>query len=98
MCYIHCLQVTHLKVATGKYNYGTAFGEPSGLATTVEDISESLVENGFSYSGKDFLTSGITGEPLECYIFMGSVYYQRLKHMVQVSQHIHYHTSMMMSQ
>ena len=27
----------------------------------VEDISAELVSRGFSYSGKDYLTSGITG-------------------------------------
>jgi len=48
-------------VSTGKKVYGTAFGEPSNLAHRVEDISEMLVDQGFSYSGKDFLTSGITG-------------------------------------
>lgn len=48
----------------------------------VEDISEVLVENGFNYAGKDVLTSVITGETLEAYIFMGPVYYQKLKHMV----------------
>lgn len=30
----------------------------------VEDIAQLLVEAGYSYHGKDFLTSGITGEPL----------------------------------
>ena len=45
----------------GKFHYGTAFGEPAGLADTVEKISAELVESGFSYSGKDFLHSGITG-------------------------------------
>jgi DNA-directed RNA polymerase III subunit RPC2 len=49
-------------VLTGKFRYGTAFGEPSGLADTVEEMSGALVENGFSYCGKDFLMSGITGE------------------------------------
>ena len=45
----------------GKFHYGTAFGEPGGLADTTEAISKTLVANGFSYSGKDFITSGITG-------------------------------------
>ncbi|KIY91386.1 DNA-directed RNA polymerase III subunit C2 [Monoraphidium neglectum] len=69
-------------VLSGQWQYGTAFGEPSGLASKVDDISALLVEAGYSYHGKDFLTSGITGEPLEAFIFMGPVYYQKLKHMV----------------
>lgn len=48
-------------VNSGRFHYGTAFGEPSGLADKVEDISATLVQHGFSYSGKDLLTSGITG-------------------------------------
>ena len=39
-------------------------------------MSRILVENGFSYSGKDMLTSGITGEPLEAYVYFGPIYYQ----------------------
>ncbi|GFR49601.1 hypothetical protein Agub_g11671, partial [Astrephomene gubernaculifera] len=74
-------------VSSGRFHYGTAFGEPSNLADKVEDISATLVRHGFSYSGKDFLTSGITGEPLEAYIFMGPVYYQKLKHMVLDKMH-----------
>ena len=45
------------------------------------------IKNGFSYSGKDMLTSGSTGEPLEALIFMGPVYYQKLKHMVVDKMH-----------
>mmetsp|Transcript_10383 Transcript_10383/g.31241 ORF Transcript_10383/g.31241 Transcript_10383/m.31241 type:complete len:1166 (-) Transcript_10383:34-3531(-) len=74
-------------VQSGRFHYGTAFGEPSGLADKVEDISATLVEHGFSYCGKDLLTSGITGEPLEVYIYMGPVYYQKLKHMVLDKMH-----------
>ncbi len=48
-------------VLSGRFHYGTAFGEASGLANTVEQMSNVLVGNGFSYCGKDFLTSGITG-------------------------------------
>ena len=42
----------------------------------VEDMSRILIENGFSYAGKDMLTSGITGEPLEAYVYFGPIYYQ----------------------
>lgn len=69
-------------VSCGRFHYGSAFGEPSGHADKVEAISETLVKHGFSYNGKDFIYSGITGAPLQAYIFMGPIYYQKLKHMV----------------
>jgi len=69
-------------VCDGKFRYGTAFSGDS-----VSSISEVLIRNGFSYSGKDYVTSGITGEPLESYIFFGPVYYQKLKHMVMDKMH-----------
>jgi DNA-directed RNA polymerase III subunit RPC2 len=50
-------------------------------------MSRILIENGYSFSGKDYVTSGITGEPLEAYIFFGPVYYQKLKHMVMDKMH-----------
>ncbi|KAL6899552.1 hypothetical protein ACP4OV_006210 [Aristida adscensionis] len=68
-------------VSCGRFHYGSAFGEPSGNADKVEDISSTLIKHGFSYNGKDFLYSGILGHPLEAYIFMGPIYYQKLKHM-----------------
>jgi len=46
-------------------------------------MSRILIEHGFSYAGKDMLTSGITGEPLEAYVYFGPIYYQ-------VSHSIHY--------
>lgn len=61
----------------GQLKYGTAFG-----GSKLADVSEILVRHGFSYSGKDMLTSGITGDPLQAYIFQGPVFYQKLKHMV----------------
>ncbi|XP_060675670.1 DNA-directed RNA polymerase III subunit 2 isoform X2 [Ziziphus jujuba] len=74
-------------VSCGRFHYGSAFGEPSGHADTVEAISHTLVEKGFSYNGKDFIYSGITGCPLQAYIFMGPIYYQKLKHMVLDKMH-----------
>ncbi|KAF8737802.1 hypothetical protein HU200_014032 [Digitaria exilis] len=74
-------------VSSGRFHYGSAFGEPSGNADKVEDISNTLIKHGFSYNGKDFLYSGILGHPLEAYIFMGPIYYQKLKHMVLDKMH-----------
>jgi len=48
---------------SGRFHYGTAFGEPNRLADRVEDIMATLVQFGYSYSGKDLVTSGITGAP-----------------------------------
>lgn len=69
-------------VLKGQLQYGTAFG-----GSKVEDMSRILIENGFSYSGKDYVTSGVTGEPLSAYIYFGPVYYQKLKHMVMDKMH-----------
>ncbi|XP_044268535.1 DNA-directed RNA polymerase III subunit RPC2 isoform X2 [Tribolium madens] len=66
----------------GKFHYGTAFG-----GSKVTDVCEELAKHGFNYQGKDFFYSGITGEPLEAYIYSGPVYYQKLKHMVQDKIH-----------
>ena len=64
-------------VLDGKFKYGTAFA-----GDKVEDLGNILIANGFSYDGKDILYSGLTGEPLNCFVFSGPIFYQRLKHMV----------------
>ena len=53
-----------------------------GNADTVEAAAQALISNGLSYTGKDAYYSGVTGEPLDAYIFSGPVFYQKLKHMV----------------
>ncbi|KAM3078179.1 DNA-directed RNA polymerase III complex subunit Rpc2 [Clarireedia jacksonii] len=69
-------------VLNGTLEYGTCFG-----GSNVDDMGAILINNGFSYSGKDFVTSGITGESLPAYVFFGPIYYQKLKHMVQDKMH-----------
>ncbi|ESO92257.1 hypothetical protein LOTGIDRAFT_233244 [Lottia gigantea] len=69
-------------VLEGKFHYGTAFG-----GDKVADLSQVLVDHGFNYLGKDYVTSGITGEACEAYIYFGPVYYQKLKHMVLDKMH-----------
>lgn len=54
-------------VLNGSLEYGTCFG-----GSKLEDMSKILIEKGFSYSGKDMLYSGITGECLQAYIFFWS--------------------------
>ncbi|KAI6117969.1 hypothetical protein F5141DRAFT_1095081 [Pisolithus sp. B1] len=58
-------------VLSGKLQYGTAFG-----GSKVEDMSRILIEHGFNYAGKDMLTSGITGEPMEAYVYFGPIFHQ----------------------
>lgn len=61
-------------VVSGELQYGTCFG-----GSKVDDMSKILIDNGFNYAGKDMLTSGITGQSMECYVYFGPIYYQKLK-------------------
>ncbi|KAL5564528.1 hypothetical protein UlMin_027692, partial [Ulmus minor] len=48
----------------------------------VDDLGQMLREKGFNYHGVEVLYSGVYGTELTCEIFIGPVYYQRLRHMV----------------
>eukprot|EP00736_Rhodelphis_marinus_P004775 Rmarinus@m.6141 len=69
-------------VLDGRFGDASAFG-----GDKVDDIAQVLIKHGFNYTAKDYLTSGITGEPLQAYIFMGPIFYQKLKHMVMDKMH-----------
>lgn len=69
-------------VLSGRFHYGTAFA-----GDQVDTVSENLASCGYNYLGKDTLTSGITGQPIPAYIFFGTIYYQKLKHMVLDKMH-----------
>ncbi|KAH8918260.1 DNA-directed RNA polymerase [Atractiella rhizophila] len=69
-------------VVRGTLEYGTAFG-----GSKLEDMSKVLIDAGYSYHAKEMLHSGITGLPLEAYIFFGPIFYQKLKHMVLDKMH-----------
>ncbi|KAI1765846.1 beta and beta-prime subunits of DNA dependent RNA-polymerase [Hypoxylon sp. FL1150] len=71
-------------VVQGRKDYG--FGD-AFRSHPMEEMGKELVNAGFSWEGKDYFTSGITGEPLQAYIFNGPIYYQRLKHMVADKMH-----------
>lgn len=67
---------------TGKSDHGTPFHHSS-----VEEICDELQANGLDRTGNEKMFSGLTGEELEAKIFMGPVYYTRLKHMVSDKIH-----------
>jgi len=66
----------------GLFGDGTSFG---GLG--VETISAELQKLGYESNGNEIMYDALTGEQMECSVFMGPVFYQRLKHMVIDKQH-----------
>ncbi|KAJ9565718.1 hypothetical protein OSB04_001684 [Centaurea solstitialis] len=58
---------------------GTSENETDSL---VDELGSLLVARGFNHYGVEVLYSGVYGTELTCEIFIGPVYYQRLRHMV----------------
>lgn len=56
--------------------------EESESGSIVDQIGAKLRRRGFNYHGVEVLYSGVYGTELTCEIFVGPVYYQRLRHMV----------------
>ncbi|KAL4183781.1 hypothetical protein AMTRI_Chr11g99980 [Amborella trichopoda] len=54
----------------------------SKSGTPIEEFGPVLASYGFNYHGTEVLYSGVLGTELTCEIFIGPVYYQRLRHMV----------------
>ncbi len=75
-------QVGKILIELGLFGDGTSFGELG-----VDFISNKLLEVGYEAHGNELLYNGLTGEQIECSVFMGPVFYQRLKHMVTDKQH-----------
>lgn len=50
--------------------------------TPVDYFGEQLLASGYNYYGNEPMYSGITGEEFQADIYLGVVYYQRLRHMV----------------
>jgi DNA-directed RNA polymerase II subunit RPB2 len=69
-------------VNLGLFGDGTSFGEYD-----IKDISKELLKVGFEMNGNELLYNGLTGEQIKSDIFIGPVFYQRLKHMVADKQH-----------
>ncbi|OLY82623.1 putative DNA-directed RNA polymerase I subunit RPA2 [Smittium mucronatum] len=50
--------------------------------TAADFFGEQLLASGYNYHGNEPMYSGITGEEMSADIYVGVVYYQRLRHMV----------------
>eukprot|EP00826_Nyctotherus_ovalis_P054250 TRINITY_DN7093_c0_g2_i9.p1 TRINITY_DN7093_c0_g2~~TRINITY_DN7093_c0_g2_i9.p1 ORF type:complete len:517 (-),score=141.83 TRINITY_DN7093_c0_g2_i9:25-1443(-) len=67
--------------AHGHFQTAEAFEKyPKGGVTKY--FGEELSKAGFNYYGTETMYSGVFGSPLKAEIYMGVVYYQRLRHMV----------------
>lgn len=69
-------------IELGLFGDGTSFGE-----LDVKTICKKLQEVGYESNGNEIMYNALTGEQMECTVFMGPVFYQRLKHMVADKQH-----------
>ena len=69
-------------VELGLFGDGTSFGDLS-----IETIRKELIKVGYESDGNELLYNGLTGQQIETSIFVGPVFYQRLKHMVRDKQH-----------
>ena len=67
---------------SGKIIDGTPF---SGVSKN--ELEKQLKEMGFRYDGKETMYSGITGKRMEAKIFIGNLYYLKLKYMVKNKIH-----------
>jgi len=67
---------------SGEIVDGTAF---SGVGK--EELETQLERLGFSYDGKETMRSGVTGKKISAKIFVGNLYYLKLKYMVANKLH-----------
>ena len=80
----HLIEVLAGKVGAlaGKYIDGTSFDvEPE------EDLRKELLKLGFRENGTETMYNGITGEKMDAQIFIGTMYYLKLKHMAANKLH-----------
>jgi DNA-directed RNA polymerase II subunit RPB2 len=69
-------------IELGLFGDGTSFGK-----LDVKDICKELQKVGYESNGNEIMYNGLTGEQIETSVFIGPVFYQRLKHMVSDKQH-----------
>ncbi len=78
-----------LEIMTGKVSAleGERIMSPAFHPVSEKDLREKLEENGFNENGKDSFYNADTGEKYKNNIFAGSVFYQKLDHLVSNKIH-----------
>jgi DNA-directed RNA polymerase subunit B len=66
----------------GQIMDGTAFSKRK-----VEDLEEQLKELGFEYDGKETMYDPVSGKMMDAKVFVGNMYYLKLKYMVSNKMH-----------
>ena len=69
-------------VHLGMFGDGTSFGD-----LDVKTIATELQKLGYESYGNEIMYDGLSGEQFDASVFIGPVFYQRLKHMVNDKQH-----------
>ena len=69
-------------IELGIFGDGTSFGN-----LEIKTIAQELQKWGYESYGNEIMYNGVTGEQMETSVFIGPVFYQRLKHMVNDKQH-----------
>ncbi|CAF0895008.1 unnamed protein product, partial [Didymodactylos carnosus] len=81
----HLIECLQSKVAANKGEMGDA--TPFNDNVKVTRMSDMLQEYGYHLRGNEVMYNGFTGRKMNCQIFLGPTYYQRLKHMVDDKIH-----------
>ena len=84
------MTIAHLKetllgkvlLELGMFGDGTSFGN-----LDIYTITQELQKCGFESYGNEIMYDGLSGKQLESSVFIGPVFYQRLKHMVNDKEH-----------
>ena len=80
----HLIEIIAGKVSalSGEFVDGTAFD-----VTPESDLKENLLKMGFKDDGTELMYNGITGKVYPARIYIGNIYYLKLKHMVANKLH-----------
>lgn len=66
---------------------GSSVDGTSFCGTKIEDLESELNSLGFRYDGKETMFNGINGKMMQCKIYIGNMYYLKLKYMVANKMH-----------